>query len=193
MINVSEATGVFTIPLGIHFSNVIWNFMNEIGIIFIPFFLVILQSVNKARAMGRDEGSPQIMALKLIEGKFIAMFTILFTFVMPVNLHNQSVPTTITSDPHEPINFRAFSCNAGRSSIIAPTDRVNPRLTNFNGYDMGLPMMLGLANQGIQGFTNTMIAKIPCDTNSISRINQGRTQVMSSEKDSKIQYSMELF
>ncbi|WP_210467407.1 conjugal transfer protein TraG N-terminal domain-containing protein [Vibrio crassostreae] len=192
MINVSEVTGIFIIPLGIHFSNVIWNLMNELGLLFLPFAIAICMSWNKARAMGKDEGAAEIMALKLIEAKFITMVGIYCLFVMPVDV-GSGVRNSITNEPHSRVNFRAYSCNPERSSILQKGTRVEPNYTNFQGYNMSLPPMIGVINQGVQGVTQSIIGKMPCDQNASIRLNSGMTAVLSAKDDNKLAYSVKEF
>ncbi|GAL14636.1 hypothetical protein JCM19233_5648 [Vibrio astriarenae] len=96
----------------------------------------------------------------------------------------------------EPINFRAYSCNVERSSVLgqnASSANINPQLANFHGYNLDLPVGLGLSNQAIQGFTQTMIGQIPCNAYASQRVSMGDSAMFDLKEDPKMVYSLKEF
>ncbi|MDN2483913.1 hypothetical protein [Vibrio agarivorans] len=137
------------------------------------------------------------MAVKLVEQAFITKFIVLYLFSLPVSLDHSNVPPPFPGgSAFEPVNFRAYSCNVERSSVLgenATSSNINPQLANFHGYNLDLPIGLGLSNQAIQGFTQTMIGQIPCNTYASQRVSMGDSAMFDLKEDPKMVYSLKEF
>lgn len=153
MMVVSEPTALFTLPFFITLSESLFNLLNESGVIFIPFFIALCRNWTKARALGQDEGSSHIMALKLVERDFITMFLVLLLCVIPLDFSNTST------------SYKQFSTSSTPSLIqgVETVEELNPNtgfVAEFGNADM--PFMFGVVHQFVTGFSNTLIGQIPC-------------------------------
>lgn len=200
MINVSEITGAWIIPYGIDIGNTFWDIINQTGLFLIPFFLTLGTCVIKARAMGRDEGAPSVLFIKMIEKKWIAMFFCMMLFVMPVDINSDLVPDSMTVDGQSvtftPINFKAYSCRKYESSILGEngsTANVNPNLPFTQDLNYNLPVAFGAANQIIQGFVQSLNASVPCDPSLDVTTLLGKTVTFSTNGDEDIDYTIGKF
>lgn len=91
MILVQESFGQVVIPYGIAEANEVFNILNGLGLIFIPFGAAIVRSFFVARAQGADEGSPSILAIKMLEKSFYSMIAVMYLFFIP----NDSASTDV--------------------------------------------------------------------------------------------------
>lgn len=199
MINVSEVTGAWTIPFGIDLGNTMWDLINHTGLFTIPFVISIGSCWFKARAGGEDDGSAAVMFFKLLEKSWLTMFFCLLVFVIPVN-ESSSVPDSYTTaggtTSFSPINFKAYSCRGDFSSILPPdstSSNIDPNLPFAQTLNTSLPLFFGLSNQMFQGYTQSLNAMIPCDTNMNAAFLMADTAAFSANGDDKVEYSTKQF
>lgn len=153
MIVASDITGLFLLPLSVTMHNYAYDIMNQMGLIFIPFLLLIVKEFFESRALGADNGSAAVMYLKTLEVGLIKKFFILLVFVMPVT--NSSAT----------FSFNQYSQNS-YPSILEGSETIsalNPN-TNFSSF-LGqgqMPFAFGLLNNISTGLSNSLTAKIPC-------------------------------
>ncbi|EMY6611067.1 hypothetical protein [Vibrio sp. SCSIO 43155] len=161
---VAEPTALFTYPFFTSMGLKIFNLANEIGLLFVPFFLATLTSVMIARRQGADEGPIQIMALKLIEKEFITKFAILFLCVMPAGILNPS------------FEYRQFSTGSMPSFIEGVNDvtSLRPNSSSPETYDIvSVPLAFGVLHELVTGLSNALIAQIPCGEDNGGKCIQG--------------------
>lgn len=178
---VSEITGAFTIPYGISIGVRFWSIINETGLWTIPFALAMCTAFVKARQGGEDEGSPALMAFKLVEKAFISMFLVMFLFVLPVD----------KKEPVE-IEYKQYSCRGNYASVLgrsANSTNVQPNLPqSLSIQEPVLPIGWGVLHEVTTGLTQTTIAKIPCD-GGINQVQNLMGTVDLSAKDIKLYHS----
>lgn len=152
---VSEPLALFILPFMITLGNNTWNLINELGLMFIPFFIVLCRAVSQARALGRDEGSSHIMALKTVEKEFIPMFLVMLV---------ASIPMKTTNSPT--VSYKAYSCAATPSLIfgVESVSELKPN-TNFSEYfgNDNMTPLFGLIHQGATALNGVFTGKLNCD------------------------------
>lgn len=157
MIIASDITGLFLLPLSVTMHNYAYDIMNQMGLIFIPFIIVIVRDFFVARSLGSDNGSAAIMYIKTIEVELLKKFFVLMFFVMPVTTSNASFS-------HSQYSQSTFP------SILSGTENVSDLNPNTNFSDLfgkgQLPLAFGLLNNLSTGFSNATLAKIPCTISS---------------------------
>lgn len=150
---ISEATGLFTTPLMLTMGENAYNLMNELGLLFIPFTIAIIQCFFDSRSQGADEGASAIVFIKALEARFIPMLAILICAVMPATSQTPN------------FEFNAYQC-ADAPSIISGADNVaslKPN-TNFSGLygNSNPPLLFGLINQIGSAMNGVGIGALNC-------------------------------
>jgi len=152
---ISDPTGLFTLPFLITMAENAYNLMNELGLIFIPFTFVIVQSFFDSRSQGADEGAEAVIFVKLIESRFIPMFLILLLAVMPV---------TDSVSPN--FKYRAYQCTDAPSILVAldSVEDLRPNTNYANLYGNSNPSMLfGIVNEIGAAINGVGIGSLNCE------------------------------
>ncbi|MBD0788215.1 hypothetical protein HUO09_17810 [Vibrio sp. Y2-5] len=150
---VSDVSGLFIMPLAVTMQNAAYSLFNELGIIFIPFTVVIVQTFFAVRASGADDGSPAVMFIKLLEKEFITKFFILFVAVMPIS--HTAATFTYKQYSHQ-TTPSVFKPNA-TATQLAPTSAYSSVLGKGQ-----VPLIVGLINNMALGLSNSLTASIAC-------------------------------
>lgn len=161
MILVQESFGSIIVPYGINLAEVLWDIVNGLGLVFLPFVAAIISSTMRARAQGLDEGSPAVLAVKLYEKSFISMLFILVFFVIPW-------------EGESDVSYKTFMCGVdGEESALSILYQNRPEV-DASAKDIlidkpELPLGMGLANNVTVGAVEAMSSTVPCSP-SLSQI-----------------------
>ena len=154
MILVQERFGTVLIPYGISIGNMLFEIFNGIGMVFLPFVYVIIVAYSTAKAQGLDEGSPAVLAIKLLEKSFYSMFAVMLLFAIPMERSNNQV------------SFKTHLCGASEKSAFHPVlgnDRAI--ITATSNTQIGTPMLpvgMGLINNMSVGIAETISSRVTC-------------------------------
>lgn len=167
MIAVQESFGQIIIPYGISLSTRIFDILNELGILFIPFGVMIFFVTAKARSQGLDEGSPAVLAIKMYEQVFYSMFVVLVIFVIPWK--NAEVTTS----------YKTYTCGYnGEKSAFNALYNQQPKITsaanNIQKHQPLISLGLGLTNNLAVGSAEILSATLPC--NNYFEVMEGKLQ-----------------
>ncbi|WP_210467408.1 hypothetical protein [Vibrio crassostreae] len=152
---VSEPTALFTLPFMITLGNNAYELINELGLIFVPFWLAMIRAFVMSRAQGKDEGTAEILAIKMIESQWIPMGLIVFLAVMPI--------TDKFSAPN--FTYTAYSC-AQVPSLIEGVNSVSQLRPNtaFAGHygSHNTSGLMGTVHQASTAINGVLTANIFC-------------------------------
>ena len=101
MLLVQESLGQVVIPYGITIGNQIYDLLNDMGFLFIPFAAIFIGAFFVARAQGKDEGSPAVLAIKIAEQAFYSALAVMYFFMIPINQSSMDV------------SYKHFLCGQG--------------------------------------------------------------------------------
>lgn len=155
---VSEPTALFTFPFLIYMGQEIYDIIKQLGLIFVPFLVVIVSAFISSRAQGQAEGQAEILALKYIERDFLIKGTVFALCVMPVSFNGNLS-----------YEYKQFTTSIAPSFIdgIEHVNQIKPNTTMpFEIGDESVPFLFGIAQEFTVGFNNALIAKLPCSTSS---------------------------
>ncbi|EGR4213369.1 conjugal transfer protein TraG N-terminal domain-containing protein [Vibrio metoecus] len=150
----NEISGIFMLPLASSLSNLNWQVMNELGIVFIPFIYSIVRCFFEARSQGLDEGSPAVLAIKLFEkafwGYIIVIFLVATPYQSPLKVHHKQYSC---SDNPSLISNQFIGANAATTTALAAL-----------GADTTIspPFWYGLLHQVSVGINETATSKLSC-------------------------------
>lgn len=154
MILVQERFGTVLIPYGINIGNMLFEIFNSIGMVFLPFVYVIIVAYSTAKAQGLDEGSPAVLAIKLLEKSFYSMFAVMLLFAIPIG-------TSSTQ-----ISFKTHLCGASERSafhaVLGNDDAVITAISNTQIGNPILPVGIGLINNMSVGIAETISSRVTC-------------------------------
>lgn len=150
----NELTGMFLLPLAQTMSLGVWDVINGLGLPFIPFLYIYTKSFFEARAQGLDEGSPAVLAIKLVEKSFIG-YVIIIAFVL----------TPISGQFK--VDHRQFSCMDNPSLLnndLAGANTANNSALSALGVnlDTSPPLYFGLIHQISTGFNEAALSQMTC-------------------------------
>ncbi len=166
----NDLSDVFMLPLATYLSGEIWSVLEATKLFLVPFIILMLVAIGKARKQGVDEGSSAIQAYKHIEVGIISMFIVLLFACKPLSGNGAISPATIS--------VKNFSCLVGGGSVTSSggADSTRNGLGVFNGIDKReflnnpyvrlIPkssptLATGLMNQLSIGLANASIAALP--------------------------------
>lgn len=150
---ISEAAGLFIIPFFLTLGGNIWALLNETGIIFIPFAIIVVVSFFEARVAGDSAGSPAVLSIKLIESRFYSMLVVLVIGAMPWGV----------GEPE--FTFKQFSTKTDPSwlSGVENMDDLRPNSLFSDMYGgTHPPLLFGVIQNLTVGTNGALTAKIPC-------------------------------
>ncbi|EKO3611908.1 conjugal transfer protein TraG N-terminal domain-containing protein [Vibrio metschnikovii] len=154
MILVQERFGTVLIPYGINIGNMLFEIFNSIGMVFLPFVYVIIVAYSTAKAQGLDEGSPAVLAIKLLEKSFYSMFAVMLLFAIPMERSNNQV------------SFKTHLCGASERSafhaVLGNDDAVITAISNTQIGNPILPVGIGLINNMSVGIAETISSRVTC-------------------------------
>lgn len=150
----NELTGMFLLPLAQTMSLGVWDVINGLGLVFIPFLYIYVKSFFEARAQGLDEGSPSVLAIKLVEKSFIGYVVIIAFVLTPIS--GQFV-----------VDHRQFSCMDNPSLLnndLAGAGSANSSALSALGVnlDTSPPLYFGLIHQISTGFNEAALSQMTC-------------------------------
>ena len=61
----------------------LWAVLNDTGIVYIPFFVIVLKNVLESRRAGDDEGSAAVQSLKKSETDVVVAIVVMFLAAVP--------------------------------------------------------------------------------------------------------------
>ena len=150
----NEPSGLFLLPLGASLSNQVWQILDGLGLIFIPFAVIFISAFFTSRAQGKDEGSPAVLAIKLAEYSFWPMLIIMFFCIIPVsgNINTSYKQFSCMDEPSVSTRMKVSVSTASETALAA----------------MGLsttsapPMLFGIVHQLSTGINEALTSTLTC-------------------------------
>ncbi|MDF9399159.1 conjugal transfer protein TraG N-terminal domain-containing protein [Vibrio sp. 1180_3] len=155
MIAVQDPWGQVLIPYAINLSERVFDVLNGLGLVFIPFIALFIMAFLEARAQGLDEGSPAVLAVKCVENGFWSMFILMVIFVIPFG------------NSESDVKFTKFQCGInGGNTALEPLYNLEPKLQQV-GLELSnnrarLPLAIGLVNNSTVGVSESLSSQLPC-------------------------------
>lgn len=184
MLYVQESLGQVVIPYGISIGNTIWETVNTLGLIFIPFAAIYLVAFFTSRAQGQDEGSPAVLAIKIIEKGFYSSCAVLFLFMIP------------TTNGIE-VSYNHYLCGAGIESSqpyqalqhSAMTDVTYSQVVTKTPY---LPLGWGIVNNLAVGSSEALSGAMNVCT-SATAVQAKLDEAYIKVDDKNLEYNLNIF
>lgn len=180
----NEPTGLFLIPLGATLGNQVWGLVNGLGLIFIPFAALYIYAFFTSRAQGRDEGSPAVLAIKLVEFGFYPMLLILFFCLIPVSgsLNTTYKQYSCMDEPSVSSNAKIDISQASAAALqaLGVDTKTSP------------PMLFGIVHQVSTGINEALTSTLSCNKGS-SAVEAGRALKSISAESQSVALSIREF
>lgn len=152
----NEMTGMFLLPMSGELAAMVWEVLNSVGVIFVPFIILIIRSFFTAKAQGLDEGSPAVLAIKLLEKSFWVYVIVIIFVLLPITGQLK-------------VEHRQYAC-ADNPSLLnndyssAHNTTANRRVLDVLGANGGTSpsLWVGLVHQLSVGITETAVSKLSC-------------------------------
>ena len=161
MIAVQESTAQVVIPLGISVGYQLYTLINDLHLYVVPFIVMMISEIAKAKSSGNDEGSAAIVALKNIDINFYSMFFVMMLFFIPLEMQTNT-------------SFKSYQCSVnGRTETVdkgfgLPNVGRNPDYGEvFNNVKVAVGW--GVANQLFVGAVESVSGSVPCDPDQAGR------------------------
>lgn len=155
-ITTNEITGLLLLPFASNLADNAWDLVNQLGLVFIPFVIVMIKATFEARSEGLDEGSPAVLAIKLTERFFYGYLLVIVVVLMPTN-----TPINVTHTQYACAKKPSILSESFANSTGAANDALNA---------MGLQqtkspsLWVGLLHQISTGMTETATSQISCSS-----------------------------
>ncbi|MFL7013577.1 conjugal transfer protein TraG N-terminal domain-containing protein [Enterovibrio norvegicus] len=150
----NELSGIFLLPLAAVLGEKVFELVAGLGLFAIPFGYIIVASTFEARAQGLDEGSPAVLAVKMVEKSFWGFVFIIILALMPVSgkLNVEHRQYSCLDNPSLVGNKLANASTASEDALraLGITSEMSP------------PMFVGWLHQLSTGMNEAMTSRLTC-------------------------------
>lgn len=150
----NELAGLFLLPISTTLSVGVWDVVNGLGVVFAPFVVLIVKSFFDARAQGLDEGSPAVLAVKMVEKGFWGYLVVIMFVLTPYSskLKVDHAQFACRDNPSLISNDLAGATEASEGALAALG--VNPSVSP--------PLFYGFVHQVSTGINEAAISQLSC-------------------------------
>lgn len=154
--NFTSIVDIYFVSAGLLSYNILYGVIFDTGAIYLPFFLVLMSEMGVA-----FENARTTSLQRKIEVKFGIMFLCMATTFIPIIDYKISDVNTFT---------RMCEIDGSKSYFEEEPEgyassEVKNVLVNVSGYDLKVPLLLGLVYNFSTGFTLESVDRLPCSIN----------------------------
>lgn len=154
--NFTSIVDIYFVSVGLLSYNILYSVLFDTGAIYLPFLMVLFSDMSEAFSTGRTTSLQ-----RKIEVKFGVMFICIALTFVPVIDYKISGVNTYTRMCEIDGSKKYFNEEPeGYASA-----EVRNVLVNVSGYDLKIPLLLGMVYNFATGFTLEAVDRLPCSIN----------------------------